>query len=89
MFDKLRYAVGVNKCIAEIGVRRGRIPTASKKDVRDVGYTHKNTHEECATALLFAIDAGQRPDNYDIVLSDWVDRGLVRQDVFEAIVHET
>lgn len=89
MFEKLRYAVGVNRCMAEIGVRRKRIPHTFRRDVQDVGYSYNNTHQECATAILFTIAAPQRPDNYDVVLSDWVDRGLVRRDVFDAIVHGT
>ncbi|MEM8586722.1 MAG: hypothetical protein AAGG65_01580 [Pseudomonadota bacterium] len=87
MFGKIRYFRGVNRCIAEIGVDRGRVHPAFRREIKNVGYWYKNTPEECATAMLYHMAAGHRPEGYDVVLSDWIDRGLVRRNVLESIVH--
>lgn len=89
MFGRIRYAFEVSRCIAEIGVNPSRVGRAFRKDLQDVGYWHKNTPQECATAILYHMAAIHRPDGYDIVLSDWIDRGLVRRDVLASIVHQT
>ena len=87
MLGRIRYGFGVSRCIAEIGVQRSRVHPAFRREIQNVGYSYKNTPEECATAILYHMAAGQRPDGYDAVLSDWIDRGLVRRNVLESIVH--
>jgi len=87
MFDRIKYAHGVNKCIAEIGVKPHCVNATFRKEIREVGYWFKNTPQECATAILYKVTAGQRPKDYDVVLSDWIDRGLVRRTVLETMVH--
>lgn len=87
MFRRLRYVVHVKKCISEIGINLHMIHPEHRRNVQESGYQHRKTPQECATALLYKLARGHRPDGYDVVLSDWIDRGLVRRDVLDEIVH--
>jgi len=87
MFHRLRYLASVRKCIAEIGINVHTIQPQYRRGIQDAGYQYRKTPQECATALLYNLASGHRPDGYDVVLSDWIDRGLVRREVLNTIVH--
>ncbi len=85
MFGKLRYASGVNKCMAEIGLNPVAIHPEYRKSVQDLAYKNRNTPEECAAAIVYNLAITHRPDGYQLVLTDWQDRGLVRQRVLRSV----
>lgn len=79
MLGRLRYAIGVKKCMVEIGLNPVTLHPEYRKSVQDFAYLNRNTPEECAAAILYRLAISHRPDGYQLVLTDWLDRGLVRQ----------
>jgi hypothetical protein len=82
----MRYVIRVKRCISEIGINLHAIKPAYRKGIQEAGFRYRNTPQECATALLYNMARGYRPDGYDVVLSNWIDCGLVRREVLESIV---
>lgn len=89
MFGRLKYANGVSRCMAEIGLSPARLHPAYRKGVQDAGYRNKNTPQECATAIIYNLAIGHRPKGYQDVLSDWLDRGLVRGPALRGVIQGT
>lgn len=86
MLGRWRYTSGVNKCMAEIGLNPVAIHPEYRKSVQDLAYRKGITPEECATAILYNLALSHRPDGYQLVLTEWLDRGLVRQRVLQSVV---
>ena len=86
MLGRWRYTSGVNKCMAEIGLNPVAIHPEYRKSVQDLAYRKGITPEECAAAILYNLALSHRPDGYQLVLTEWLDRGLVRQRVLQSVV---
>ncbi|MEM7445012.1 MAG: hypothetical protein AAF414_16950 [Pseudomonadota bacterium] len=76
----------MSKCMAEIGISPKRVHPAYRKDVQDASYRQRITPQECTTAIIYNLALDHRPDGYQLVLSDWLERGLVRRRVLQTVI---